>query len=107
MFARLVEAKAKPGKRDEITGILTNDLLPVVKKQRGFVDLVGLASDTDPNGGGGLSLWEDKSEAERFYQSDEYASIMERVNPLVEEMKVHTFNVTISTFHKIAAARGA
>lgn len=104
MFARLVEATARPGKRDEIDRILRNELLPILKKQQGFVDLLGLFSDTNPNEGGGLSLWNSKSDAETFYSSTDYTNIMSRVKPLVEDMKIHTFNVTISTFHKIAAA---
>jgi hypothetical protein len=38
MFVRLVEATAKLGQRNEITTILTSDLLPLLKKQQSFVD---------------------------------------------------------------------
>lgn len=107
MFARLIEATAKPGKRDEINNLLRNELLPIVKKQQGFVDLIGLSGDASPDEGAGLSLWQTKSDAEKFFASTEYSSVMDRVKPLVEVMKIHTFNVTISTFHKIAAASGA
>ncbi|HLW82874.1 MAG TPA: antibiotic biosynthesis monooxygenase [Candidatus Acidoferrales bacterium] len=106
MFARLVEATTKPGKRDEIEKMLRNDLLPVLKQQHGFVDMVGLSSDTTANEGGGLSLWETKDAAEAFFQSAQYTNIMGRIKPMIEDMKVSTFNVTNSTFHKIAAASG-
>lgn len=107
MFARLVEATAQPGKRDEINTIATNDLLPVLKKQPGFLDSIGLSSDTTLNEGAGLSLWNSKNDAEVFYKSAEYTKILDRIKPLVADMKVRTFTVENSTFHKIAAGKGA
>ncbi len=107
MFARLVEGTAKPGKRDEINTIATNDLLPALKKQQGFVDGIVLSSDTTPNEGVGLSLWKTKNDAETFYKSAEYTKILDRVKPLLADMKVRTFTVENSTFHEIAAGKGA
>jgi heme-degrading monooxygenase HmoA len=109
MFARLVEATAKPGKRDEITTILTSDILPLLKKQQGFVDAVGLSGDTSPDEGVTLIFWTTKDDAEKFYATQEFKSkILDRMTPLlVEGMKVRTFNVETSTFHKIAASKAA
>ena len=108
MFARLVEATAKPGKKDEIFTILTNDLLPLAKKQPGFVDGVGLISDANPNDGVTVSFWNTKDDAERFYGGQEFKTkIMDRITPLVEGMKIRTFNVETSTFHKIAVGKAA
>ncbi len=107
MFARLVETTAKPGKREEIITIVRNDLLPILKKQHGFVDAIGLSSDTGPNDGVALSLWKTKSDAESFFISAVYTKTLDRVKPLVADMKVRTFTVATSTFHKIAAGKGA
>ena len=108
MFVRLVEATAKLGKRNEITTILTSDLLPLLKKQQGFVDAVGLSGDTSPDDGVTLTFWITKDDAEKFYATQEFKSkILDRITPLLEGMKVRTFNVETSTFHKIAASKAA
>ena len=109
MFARLVEATAKPGKRNEIMTILASDLLPLLKKQQGFVDAVGLLGDTSPDEGVTLTFWTAKDDAEKFYATQEFKSkILDRITPLLlEGMKVRTFNVEASTFHKIAASKAA
>ena len=109
MFARLVEATAKPGKRNEIMTILASDILPLLKKQQGFVDAVGLSGDTSPDEGVELIFWTTKDDAEKFYATQEFKSkILARITPLLlEGMKVRTFNVETSTFHKIAASKAA
>jgi heme-degrading monooxygenase HmoA len=107
MFARLVEATAKPGKRNEIKAILTNELEPALKKQKGFVDAVGLASDTRPEDGITLTFWATKEDAERFYGTTEYRSKFDRITPLVENMTIRTFNVEASTFHKVTTVMAA
>jgi heme-degrading monooxygenase HmoA len=108
MFARLVEAPAKPGKKSEIVAILANELEPALKKQSGFVDFIGLASDTSPEEGITLTFWATKNDAERFYGTQEFKSkILDRITPLVENMTIRTFNVEVSTFHKVAAVKAA
>jgi heme-degrading monooxygenase HmoA len=107
MFARLVDATAKPGKKDEIFTILTSELAPLLKKQQGFVDAVGLIGDTNLQEGATLTFWRAKTDAETFYKTPEFTKIMERITPLVEHMNIRTFNVETSTFHKIAAGKAA
>ena len=107
MFARLIEVTAKPGKKDEIFTILSSELLPVLKKQPAFVDIIGLSGDTADNEGATLALWKTKNEAETFYKIPEFTKIMDRITSLVERMNIRTFNVEISTAHKIAAAKAA
>ena len=107
MFARLIEVTAKPGKKDEIFTILANELLPVLKKQPAFVDTIGLSGDTALEEGATLTFWKTKNEAETFYKTPEFTKIMDRIKSLVERMDIRTFNVEISTAHKIAAAKAA
>ena len=108
MFARLVDAPAKPGKRNEIVAILQRELQPALKKAPGFVDFVGLTSDTTPGEGITLTFWATKADAEKFYCTPEFKSkVLDPVMLLVEHMTVRTFNVEASTFHKIAAVMAA
>lgn len=107
MFARIVNATSRPGQRDEIMDILTNELLPLLKRQRGFVDVVGLAGDTSPDDGVAISFWTTKADADTFYATADYRRILDRLKPLMENMTVHTFNVQTSTFHKLVKGRAA
>ncbi len=104
MFARLADVPVKPGKRNEWVTMLTNEYQPLVKKQPGFIDFVGLTGDTDPVEGITLTFWTTKQEAERFYSSHEFKTIMDRIRPLLQNMTVRTFDVEASTFRQVVAA---
>lgn len=107
MFARLVQATARPGKKDDVKTILTNELAPLLQKQQGFVDAVGLTGDPNPQEGATLTFWKTKNDAETFCKTPEYTKILDRLKPLLEGMDIHMFNVETSTFHKIAAEKAA
>jgi len=49
MFTRIVECQVKPNKRDELKDRLRSEVLPLLQKQPGFVDLIGLVSENDPD----------------------------------------------------------
>ncbi len=104
MFARLADVPVKPGKRNEWLTILTNEYQPLVQTQPGFVDFVGLTGDTDAVEAITLTLWATKRDADRFYSSHEFKTIMERITPMLAGMTVRTFNVEASTSHKVVAA---
>lgn len=103
MFARLLETTAKPGKREELIATVMKNLLPVIKKQRGFVGVIGHASDTSPDETAGLTFWETKNDAETFFNSAEFTEILDGIKPLIANQKVRTFTVVASTFNEIAA----
>ena len=107
MYARMVEAPAKPGKRNEIITILEKEVQPLLKKEKGFVDFVGLTSDTTPDLGITMTFWATKEDAERFWNNREFKAILDRLTPLTQNMTARTFEVATSTFHKIAAGKAA
>ncbi|MBZ5614151.1 MAG: antibiotic biosynthesis monooxygenase [Acidobacteriia bacterium] len=107
MFTRTVEVTTKPGKSQELTSIINDKVLPILKKQVGFVDETVLVSDTDPDRGLAISFWNTKQDAER-YQKEQYPAIHEMIRPLLDaDPVVRTFNVDSSTTHKIAATKAA
>jgi heme-degrading monooxygenase HmoA len=107
MFTRVVEVNTKSGKAQELTTIINDRVLPILKKQVGFVDETVLASDTDPNRVLALSFWNSKEDAER-YQREQYPAIHVMIRQLLEtEPVIRTFNVDTSTTHKIAATKAA
>ncbi len=103
MFVRLIDAPIKPGKRNELMTVLTNELQPMLKKQPGFVDFVWLTGDTNGAEFITVTFWATKPQAEKFYNSHEYTAITDRTKAMHEYMKVRTFNVEASTFHKVVA----
>ena len=107
MYTRVVELNTKSGKASELTTIINNKVLPILKKQAGFVDETVLVSDTEPSRGLAISFWNTKQDAERYHQ-EQYPAIHEMIRPLLDaDPVVRTFNVDTSTTHKIAATKAA
>ena len=107
MFTRTVEVKPKSGKARELANTINEKVLPILKKQAGFVDETLLISDTEPNQILALSFWNTKEDAER-YQREQYPAVHEIVRNLLEaEPVIRTFNVESSTTHKVAVAEKA
>ena len=107
MFTRTVEVTSKSGKARELTSTINDKVLPILKKQAGFVDETLLVSETEPNQILALSFWNSKEDAER-YQREQYPAIHEMVRHLLEaEPVIRTFNVESSTTHKVGVAQKA
>jgi heme-degrading monooxygenase HmoA len=107
MFTRIVECHVKPEKKDEFNQKLRNDVLPILNRQPGFVDLISLVQDTDRERQVALSFWNTKEDAERYHREN-YNRILEMIKPyLKKDPKVETFNVDTSTSHRIAAGKAA
>jgi heme-degrading monooxygenase HmoA len=107
MYTRVVEITAKSGKSKELSNTLDEKVVPILKKQRGFVDETVLVSDTDPTRVLGLSFWNSKEDAERYHQ-EQYPKIHEMLRPLIEtDPAIGTFEVHTSTTHRIAAGKAA
>jgi quinol monooxygenase YgiN len=107
MFTRLVEINAKSGKASELANTIHEKVLPILKKQTGFVDETVLTSDAEPNRIIGLSFWNSKEDAERYHREG-YPKVNEILSPFLEGAPViRTFNVHTSTTHRIAAGKAA
>ena len=107
MFTRIVELTAKPGKNKQLADTIDEQVLPILKKQKGFVDETVLVSDKEDNRVLSLSFWKTKEDAEE-YQRAEYQKIKEMVQHLLEaEPMIRTFDVHSSTTHRIAAGKAA
>jgi len=107
MFTRVVEVTAKSGKARELATLINDKVVPILKKQTGFVDETVLVSDPEPNRVLSLSFWNTKEDAER-YQQEQYPAIHGMIRHLLEtEPQVRAFNVDSSTTHKVAAGKAA
>ena len=107
MFTRVVESVSKSGKARELSSAINEKIVPILKKQAGFVHEIVLVSDADSNRVLALSFWKTREDAER-YQREQYESVRETLQPLLEaEPVVRTFDVHTSTGHKITAGKAA
>jgi len=107
MFTRTVEVTTKSGKAKELSHTINDQVLPILKKQTGFVDETVLVSDTESTRVLGLSFWNSKEDAERYHR-EQYPKIQEMLKPLIEaEPVVRTFDVHTSTTHRIASGKAA
>jgi len=82
-------------------------VLPILQTQPGFVDLLALSSEDEPERTVSISLWKSRADAER-YQREHFDEIMDTVRPLLrDEPSVEFYNVEASTAHRIAAGKAA
>lgn len=107
MFTRIVELTTKPGKNKQLSDTINDKVLPILKKQKGFVDETVLVSDKEDNRVLSLSFWNTKEDAEQYHRA-EYQKVHEMVRHLLDaEPMIRTFDVHTSTTHKIAAGKAA
>jgi heme-degrading monooxygenase HmoA len=107
MFTRFVECHVKPDKKDDFNNKLRNDVLAILQKQPGFVDLIGLVSESDPDRVVSVSFWNSKQDAERYHR-EQFSRIAEMLKPVLKrEPTVDTFNVDTWTTRRIAAGKAA
>jgi hypothetical protein len=102
MYARSVSFHLKPGRAGEFTRILDNNILPVLRNQKGFQDEIALVA---PGGTDavGISVWDLKENAET-YARGAYAGVVKALEQVVEGTpQVQMYEVASSTFHKTAA----
>lgn len=107
MFTRVVTITTKTGKARELSRIINDKVLPLLKSQPGFVDEITLISEQNPDRFLALSFWRAKEDAEK-YNRDGFPAVNEMIRTLTEgSPKVETFDLEQSTVHKIAAGRAA
>src|SRR4030095_8806462 len=106
MFTRHVVVKLKAKTAPEFTRLIENDVIPVLRKQKGFLGEITFISP-DLTEAVGNSFWETKADADA-YSRTAYPEVMKYLDTVVEGTPtVGTANVSNSTFHKIAAAQAA
>jgi len=103
MFARRVSMHLKLNSVAELTQRLEREIIPLLRKQKGFQDEITFVA---PGGreAFGISLWE-KAENAEAYNRGTYPDVTKILAGVVEGTpQVDTYEVANSTFHKIAAA---
>ena len=106
MFARHVSMVLKPNCTALFTRTITNEVIPLLRKQKGFKDESTLVV---PGGTEaiGITLWDQKENAAAYYRTA-YPQVLQLLARVVEgTTEVKTLEVSNSTYHKIAAPAAA
>ena len=103
MYARHVTMQLKNNVIREFPTVLEKEILPLLRKQRGFMDEM-LFITPDKNDAVAISLWEEKEHADA-YSRDTYPQVVRILDKYIESSPVvKPFEVKYSTFHKMAHA---
>ena len=106
MFTRRVSMHLKPNSVAEFTRTLEKEIIPLLRKQKGFQDEITFVGSTGTDAFG-ISLWDTAENAEA-YNRGTYSEVTKNLARMIEGTpKVETYEVANSTFHKIAVAVAA
>ena len=102
MFTRHVTMKLKANSAAEFNRLIENEVLPLLHKQKGFRDEITFIAP-ERSEAIGNSFWDTEADAQA-YNSTGYPELLKTLSTVVEGTPtVETFEVSNSTFHKIAA----
>ena len=103
MFARKVSMQLKPNSGAEFTKRIEKDVLPLLRRQKGFRDEITGVTPGHKEAFA-ISLWESKETAEA-YGREPYGEVTKFLTGLIEgPAQVESYEVSNSTFHNIASA---
>ena len=100
MFTRIVEITAKHGKTQEVAGTIQEKVLPILKKQPGFIELIPFVPEfyNEKNEKVvAISLWTEKYEAEK-YVKEVFPRVEQILKPLLAvpvTFKPYTVETTV------------
>jgi hypothetical protein len=102
MFTRQVTMKLKANSAAEFTRTIEKEILPLLRKQKGFRDEITFIAP-ERSEAVAYSLWDTKEDAQA-YNLATYPEVLKVLSKVIEgNPRVETFEVSNSTFHKVAA----
>jgi hypothetical protein len=99
MIARSVSFHLKPGRTADFTKLIDKDIIPMLRKQKGFQDEIAFVT---PGGTDavGISVWDVKENAEAYARTG-YTNVLNLLKDVLEGTpQVKTYEVCSSTFVK-------
>jgi heme-degrading monooxygenase HmoA len=102
MFARNVSIHLKSNMLSDYTRTFENEILPLLRKQKGFQEEITLTNPNSPDVIA-ISLWDSKANAEA-YNTSTYPEVLKKCAKMIDGTpKVQTFEAATLT-HNVAAA---
>ena len=107
MFARVLEFVPKMEKKEEFIRVVKNEVLPILKKQHGFLDVLPLFPEITNEKMIMISLWHEKKDAEHYHK-EWFPRVDEAVRPFLTTpitFKMYMVETTVCEhFEKALAA---
>ena len=106
MFGRQITMKLKANSAKELTRINDNEIIPMLRKHKGFRDettfIAPERSEAVAN-----SFWDSKEDAEAYNRAG-YPEVLKTLSNVLEGTPtIKTFELANSTFHQTAAVKTA
>ena len=102
MYTRNVSIQLKPNTGGEFRQMFEKDILPLMRKQKGFKDGITFLG-ADGKDAVAISFW-DRKESADAYSQDGYPQVLKGLAKVIDGTpEVHVYEVANSTLHKIAA----
>jgi len=95
MFAHAVEYIPKVQKKDELMKTVRQEVLPILRKQPGFLELLPLIPENENDRYLSVALWTDIGQAEKFVKSDAFTKIEQKLKVFLDTPTSYT----IKNFH--------
>jgi len=93
MFARILEFVPKLEKKEEFIRVVKNEVLPILKKQHGFLEILPFMPEIKNEKAVTISLWVEKKDAER-YETEWFPKVQEIVKPyMTTPISVNSYTV--------------
>jgi hypothetical protein len=103
MYARNVSFRLKSNMQSDYTRTLENQILPLLRKQKGFKDEITFSNPSSQDAVS-ISLWENKANADD-YNTNTYPQVLKALANVVDGTpRVQTFETVISTYHNVPVA---
>lgn len=103
MFARHVSMQLKPNTRAEFAQTIESEILPLLRKQRGFQDEIVFVDPEPGTETVAISLWDKKEDAEAYHRGS-YPEVLKALAKVVDGTpEVRNLEVVNSTLQKTAA----
>ncbi len=100
MFARKVSVRLKPNSTDKFANLMDREILPWLRRQKGFLDLITLAL-ADGSEVATISFWDHEHNAQA-YNASGYPQVLEVLEEMLDGIPyVKTFEVLGSTIHTL------
>jgi hypothetical protein len=103
MYARNISFRLKSNMQSDYTRTFENQILPLLRKQKGFKDEVTL-SNPGSQDAVSISLWENKTNADD-YNTNTYPEVLKTLAKVIDGApRVQIFETVMTTFHNVPVA---
>ena len=102
MFARFVKTHLRPDQFKLATETMHTEVIPLLKKQRGFKDEIAFYND-ETKEAFAISFWDSQKNLE-LYEKEVYPKVRDKMEDLYDETPfIRNYEVTNSTWYNIQA----